>query len=340
VASDIHKKFVLGALGCGVIFILGFGALVLVGRQASTTPAGDEEMFMLGQAHTSWDSIAHTAAAELLTLPALPAWTPREKASGYLHIAQTGKNPFPAFDDTFPAGSDEQKRVVLTAQRVVVLSGAARPRTDTLGTPPYIIFFRARIFLAAADDWSRHGDLPEAELAMDTVLTLARVSLHAIDLEQVLAGARIERDAMDLLWRDTLLAGGAATAERAALALAPWGRLTRRLESADHWMMSTGSLNTYDDSLASLVADSTLPMSWRAAAATALGMGWVFDPDETAKGIAKARSATLESLRDSDLPDSISSVLDRAAELSAGGFLDRTKAVADFRGMRRLLFQP
>lgn len=294
---------------------------------------------MIGQAADSWDSISAASPGVLLTLPALPVWTARQRAPGYLRI--TPGTDFPAFRDTFPAGSAEQRDVVLTAQRVAVLEARPHALTATLPyPPPYIVFFRARIFLAAADDWSRHGDLPEAELALDSTLALARMSLHATDLERIATGARIERDALDLLSRDTLLAGGPAVAGRAAAAIASWGRFEGRLEAADHWMMAAGSSNVYDDSLAALAEDSALPIAWRAAAATALGVGWVFNSDEQGKGMAPARVEALRVLQASPVPDSVAAAIERARALSTGGFMDRVRAMAAFRVQRRMLHQP
>jgi len=342
VAFDIHKKLLVGALGCGVFFILGFLALFLIGRRGVTPTAGEPEMLMLGQAAQSWDSISAASGRDVLTMPEVPTWTGPPRAAGYLRILPSlNGDELPAFADTFPAGSPEQKGVVRTAQRVMVEDASTPTRTAGLPyPPPFVVFYRARIFFAAADDWSRHGDLSEAALALDSALALARVSLRTSDLDRVLAGARIERDALDLLSRDTLLAGGVTGAKQAAQALEAWARLAKQVEAADHWMMAAGSSNLYDDSLARVAADSTLPVLWRAAAAEAVAMGWVFNSGEAGQGVTEGRRATLKRLRESHLPDSVNAVIDRAAAIGNVGFMDRLKAMANYRAQRELLFRP
>lgn len=340
-AFDIHKKVIVGALGCGVFFILGIGALVLIGHRSSTV-GGEQEDLMLAQSAGSWDSLTHTSATDLLTFPPLPPPAPGARATGVLHIVESKNgDAFPAFGDTFPAGSPEQKDVVFTAQRVAVWEAGAQPRRGALPyPPPYVVFFRARIFFAAADDWSRHGDPTDALLALDTAFALARASLRSADLERIIAGGRIARDGLDLLGRNTVLAGGPAPAGKARAAVAAWGRFVQRLQTADHWLMAAGASSLYIDSLAGLVTDSALPVPWRAGAARAIGMGWAFNTTEEGQGVSKARSRVLQLLQDSSLPDSVTAVINRALALSKDGFMDRLREVATFRLQRQLLFRP
>jgi hypothetical protein len=341
VAFDIHKKLILGALGCGGLFVLGLVALLLFGRKEIFNGADTREVFMLGESAPSWDSLITASPHDLVSPPALAAWHARGKAPGFLHIlVSKSRIEYPTFGDTFPEGSPERKDVVLTAQRVAVWSPKTRVPIGLAYPPAYIVFFRARIFLAAADDWSRHGDLPEGELAMDSVFALARVSLQSSDLERMMAGARIERDALDLLSRDTLLAGGGEAARNAGAAVPSWARFAQGLGAADHWMMAAGASTLYADSLAALVADSSLPVSWRATAAEGIAAGWVFNSVERERGIARSRTETLERIQRSRLPDSVTAAIHRATAMSAGNLMDRFRASTDFRASRIMLFRP
>ena len=340
-ASDIHKKLIVGALGCGGLLIVGFAALLYFGWQGALNDGGEQQIASPGESQEAWDSLAGLSPAALFDVPSLPTLHFPTRAAGWLFIRPplNGDN-LPVFGDTFPVGSKEQKKVVFTAQRVEVMDDHSRvPRPAGALPIAATALFRARILLAAADDWSRHGDVGEAVVALDSALTLGRGAMRSGDLERVMVGARVERDALDLLSRDTSLAGGATNAAIAAAAVEPLGRMARRLQQVDHWMMAAGASARYVDSLAGWAADSSLPMPWRTASVAAIAMGWVFNTIEPATGLLPSRAAALRRLRTNAI-DSLDAELDRVASVSTEHFADRMRAAGALRGQRLLLFLP
>lgn len=339
-ATDIHKKLIVGAMGCGVVLILGLAALFYFGWQGALNE-GEEQIVSAAESREAWDSLAALSPGPLFTVTPLPVMQEPRRAAGWLFVrASTTGDNLPAFGDTFPAGSKEQKKVVLTAQRVEVMDPHSRATPRAGGLPGAVnVLFRARILLAAADDWSRHGDTGEAVIALDSALALGRSAVASTDLEHVLVGARVERDAMDLLWRDTSLAGDPTNAAKASAMIEPLSRLARRLQKVDHWMMAVGASARYVDSLARWAADSSLPMPWRTASVEAIGMGWVFNATEPGAGVLPSRAAVLQHLRTNAI-DSLDAELDRVASVSTEHFADRMRAAGAFRERRLLLFLP
>lgn len=339
--SNVHKKLVFGALGCGGLFavLAGIGLLfqhsgLLPNDEASksVTPA---------QSAAAWDSLSAASVATLLAEHPDPYFFPGPRAQGFLIIMDSqGRGPFLLLGDTFPPGSDERRTWDGVAQRVIIQRGRPKNAVDlgpSLMAP--VMLFRTRILLAAADRWSRRGSLPEAGLAFDSALTAGIAYAHSDDLDRVWVGARIERDAMDLLSRDTALAGGATAAGNARLAVARLDRLVRDVHALDRWILATGADPRFVDSLAVWVSDSSLPVAARIAAAHAIAMGWVFGALEPGIGPVSARRETLNRLRESSLPDAVAAAIDRDLQLGSG-LTERFRAIATYRAERMLLLQP
>lgn len=337
--SDIHKKLVFGALGCGGLLVIGFAAALYFGWHGFAGVAAAEHAASPRESQEAWDSLSVVSPTGLFAIPPLPEWQGPPRAPGSLQIMRRTDADLPSFADTFPAGSKERKDLVLTAQRVVVLEPGtgAFPGERALPTAAAVLF-RARILFAAADDWSHHGDPGEAVIALDSALALARAGVEAPDLEHVMVGARVERDAMDLLSRDTTLAGGPANAAKAGAAVGPLGRAAARLENVDRWMMAAGASSRFIDSLALWAADPALPVPWRTVAVDAIGMGWVFSSLEPGTGVLPARGEALQRLRSSSAHDFVAAEVDRITAINNEQFADRMKTVGFFRAQRFMLF--
>jgi len=343
VASNIHKKLVFGALGCGGLLVVLGGIGLLVERAGLAPRDASQQMITPNESAEAWDSL--TAAVPGLTRvePPVPTRSGAPAPSGFAVIVLSKSGEWlPPLGDTFPQGSTERKAWGRAALQVAVRQTVLRPvaaRVPSIGIALFSSFVSSRVLLAAADDWSRHGDLPEAILCFDSALALGRAYATSTDLERAMTGARIERDAADLLSRDSLLAGGPAAADRARLAVASLDRFASRLRAIDGWILTAGATPTYTDSLAGWVADSTLPLTLRTAAVQAISMGWVFNPLEPGAGIAPARAEALRRLRESNLPDVVTAALDRFA-LSDVGLMTRFRIAASFRAERLMLSLP
>lgn len=339
--SNIHKKLVFGAFGCGGLVVVLAGIGLLFQRSGLLPESEASKSVTPSQSAASWDSLSATAVAKTLAEPPVQVIFRTPRAPGVLiFLNLKGQESFPLLGDTFPAGSAERRRWDLAAQRVVVRN--LQPQaTEDAGSPMMapVMFFRARILLAAADNWSRRGNLPEAALALDSALAIGLAYAHSDDLDRVWVGSRIERDAMDLLWRDTVLAGGPIAAEKARQAVAPLDRFVTSVHALDRWITATGADPRYVDSLAEWVSDSALPLPARTAAVRAIALGWVFSALEPGMGPVPARREALRRLRASKLPGAVTAAIDRDMQ-SGTGITQRFAAVGTYRAERLLLLQP
>lgn len=340
--SNIHKKLVFGALGCGG-FVVVLGVIGLILQRSGALPNNEASKSVTPwESAAAWDSLTARSVRESLSAPAVPVFSRTPRAPGLLVILdKKGQETFPLLGDTFPPASPERNRWVQAAQRVVVRN---RPPAPTEGAAPSaalilpLTLYRTRILLAAADDWSRHGDLSQALLALDSALSVGLAYLHSDDLVRIWVGARIERDAMDLLSRDTVLAGGPNAAVSAGQAVTPLDRFVTRVRTLDRWLTATGADVRYVDSLAQWVSDSALPLPVRTAAARAIAMGWVYSALEPGTGPLPARREALRHLRESNLPSAVTVVLDQG--LAGMGLTQRFMAMGTYRAERLMLTQP
>ncbi|HWH02735.1 MAG TPA: hypothetical protein VN674_03520, partial [Gemmatimonadales bacterium] len=281
-ASDIHKKLVFGALGCGGLLVVFGGIGLLLSKDQLFKGGTAQQTYTSDDGVAAWDTLSGFAIADSLAPPSLPPWSLSGASSPgtlVLGASRSGDN-LPAFGDTFPAGSKERTGWVESGASVTV----SRPtdknylsRSVVLVAPPAgFRLFQARALFAAAETWSRNGALPDARMAMDSTLNLAQGMQHSGALERLLVGARIERDAMDMLSRDTVLAGGETAAAKARERIAPLDRFVARLRRVDRLLTIAGSQSANARNLGDWVADSALPLALRTAAVRAIGLGWVF----------------------------------------------------------------
>ena len=335
-ASDIHKKLVLGALGCGGLLVVLAGIGVLL-QQGGLVPATDASQPVTpGQSLRAWDSLSTTSLRGVIALPPVPARPRSSRAPGTLFIGKENPHEFiPPFGDTFPPLSRQRQAwertaaLVSIAERPPLVSGMQMPGISNTA------FAQSRVFLAAAEGWMRRGEAAKAELAIDSVLALARSLTQSTELDQVLAGARIERDAMEVLARDTALAGDPATATQAARAVPPLGEAVGRLRDVDRWLLVAGATPSYVDSLAAFVADSAVPLAVRVASVRAIGDGWEFSPTEPGMGISPLRMSALGRLRLLPLPGVLDTAID-GYDLSRMSLTARIRFATEHRLIRSL----
>jgi hypothetical protein len=340
VASDIHKKLVFGALGCGGLLVVvgGIGLLltkdqIFKGSEAQQTYTGDAGV-------AAWDTLSGWAIADSLAPPSLPPWSlTGAAASGTLVLsASRSGNNLPAFGDTFPTGSKERTGWEESGASVTVSRPDDHISRSMVVVAPAAGFrlFQARELFAAAERWSRDGDLPGARMAMDSALNLARGMQHSGALERLLVGTRIERDAMDVLSRDTTLAGGKGTAAEAGERIAPLDRFVARLRRVDRLLTVAGSNPAKAGDLGTWVGDTALPLALRTAAVRAIGLGWVFSATEPGLGIDTARTATLRQLRKASTSDSVTVAIDHVIH-QGDTFTSRIRVATAYRAERMFL---
>ena len=341
-ASDIHKKLVFGALGCGGLLVVFGGIGLLLTKDQLFKGSEAQQTYTSDDGVAAWDTLSGFVVADSLVPPSLPPWSLSGAASpGTLVLgASRSGNNLPAFGDTFPAGSKERTGWEESGASVTV----SRPtdknpisRSMVLVAPAAgFRLFQARVLFAAAETWSRDGDLPDARMAMDSALNLARGMQQSGALERLLVGARIERDAMDVLSRDTTLAGGKRAAAKAGERVAPLDRFVARLRRVDRLLTIAGSQSANARSLGDWVADTALPLALRTAAVRAIGLGWVFSATEPGLGIDSARIGTLQQLRKASTSDSITVAIDHVIH-QGETFTSRIRVSTAYRAERMFL---
>lgn len=344
-ASDIHKKLVFAALGCGGLLVVVFGIGLLLSKDQIFKGGTGQQTYSTDDGIAAWDTLSDFALADSLAAPPLPPWSaPAGAGSGILVLgpSRSGDN-LPAFGDTFPAGSRERKEWeesggTVTVHRPTDRSPLTRVRALVAPSAGFRLF-QARALFAAAKTWSHDQDLPDAWLAMDSALSLAVNLQHSGALERQLVGARIEHDAMELLSRDTVLAGGAAAAAKAFQRVAPLDRYVTRLRRVDRLLVIAGSESANARDLSEWVADTSLPLGFRTAAVRAIGLGWVFSETEPGLGIDTARTAVLQELHQASNSDSITVAIDRVLH-EGDTFTSRIRVSTAYRAERMFLDWP
>lgn len=341
-ASDIHKKLVFGALGCGGLLVVFGGIGLLLTKDQLFKGSEAQQTYTSDDAVAAWDTLSGFAITDSLAPQSLPPWSlSGAKSPGTLVLgASRSGNNLPAFGDTFPAGSKERKGWEESGASVTI----SRPtdqnhlsRSMVLVAPPAgFRLFQARVLFAAAETWSRDGDLPDARMAMDSALNLAQGMQQSGALERLLVGARIERDAMDVLSRDTTLAGGKAAAARAGERIASLDRFVARLRRVDRLLTIAGSDPGNARYLGDWVADTALPLAIRTATVRAIGLGWVFSATEPGFGIDTSRTVTLQKLRKASTSDSVTVAIDHVIH-QGDTFTSRIRVSTAYRAERMFL---
>jgi len=330
----------VGAFGCGGLLAILLGVGLVVSRDEIRTTGAAQRSYTLDQAIAAWDTLSHLSITDSLAPPALPSWpTPALPELGTLVIGESRRGDYlPAFGDTFPPGAPERKTWEESAAQIsLVRPGLGR---DTLhqgfAAAGYRVF-QARALFAAAVEWTNDGVMPNARLAMDSALSLAHGMQKSGALERLLAGARIERDAMVVLSRDTILAGGESASRQAAQRVAPFDRYVARVRQVYRLLSIAGSQAENIDDLRELIADSTLPLAFRNTAVRSIGLGWVLNASEPGLGIDSVRFAALRTLRGSGIPDSMKATIDRVMASAGSTFTQRIRLATAYRGERALL---
>ena len=110
-ASDVHKKLVFGALGCGGLFVVVFAIGIVVSQDDIFKNGVKQQSYTLDDAIAAWDTLSDLSVTDSVAPPPLPPGSSPGPAAGgtrVIGVSRVGVN-FPAVGDTFPAGSRERK---------------------------------------------------------------------------------------------------------------------------------------------------------------------------------------------------------------------------------------
>jgi hypothetical protein len=153
------------------------------------------------------------------------------------------------------------------------------------------------------------------------------------DLEHVLLGARVVRDALQFLATAPALARRVGVpSPEAALAQADSDladlRAVRRLMGAAGALADTGA------ELEAWAREATFPVAVRREAVRSIAYGWVFNRLEPLYGLNRERARSLETLARLDLPPPVAAAVRDGQAVARLGVAQRFAATLDYRGAR------
>jgi hypothetical protein len=329
VQASTHKKIVFAGLGCGGFIVLVWVALFIFGSRLDDQPRPGTRQYTPAQGAAALDTLGRLDVPALAALPPfddrfLPAAPPR--------LAVVWRDSGPVFPvmylDTVSPSSGRRRTWLRAGEAVhVEIAAPGRPAPKSL-PPPANPLVRARMLLSATRRYADARD-PAALLTLRTALLLARDLEARTDLFKQRLGARVERDALDMMSRDATLGGAVAAPARGRIArldsaLARFATLATLIETA-------GAAPASAPTLAAWAVEPALPLAVRDEMVRAVGYGWVYNPLEVAYGIGAARRAALDSLRRAGLPEALAPTLEAIEALGKPGMTRRMTFSVQYR---------
>lgn len=288
-SPDAHKKIVYGAFGCGgLLLVLGVASWLIVAKSGFESPPSQPPVTP-AQASAALDSLSTYDLAALIPVPA-PVNT-RTYARW-----RTTSRPVMVFGDTFPPDSWQATTWHATGRAVVVESLQGRPPPPAESQPP------GHAMLAAARQALASGEPERARAAVQLAIQCAHDLQARSDLLLVILGIRQERDAYQMIDRDSQLAESDSARRLAPAMLAV---LDRRLGEVRHvraLIATSGATPAGASALAEWALDSGVPLPVRDEIIRSIGYGWVLDPPETTFGLDSVRVAAVQRLAAAELP--------------------------------------
>lgn len=323
-----HKKLVFGALGCsGVLVLLMVGSVLMV-KHSGVAPPPAELPLAPVTAAAALDSLSVYDLRALFAPPGAPlALMPLAKRVTARWRADS-RRTFIQFLDTAPPASWQGRSWREVGAAVVVESlpaGVPLPDSEPAG----------RVILAAARVRLESGDPLLARDAVALAVRHARRFEGQPDVLKVIAGLRLERDALEMLARDSQLAGGAAARTLAEASLKAMERRLREVRSVRSLIATASVSAAAIPTLAAWARDSTLPLAIRDEMIRAVGFGWVLDPPEVTYGLDTARAAAIRDLAAVPWPPALAQTL-KEATLGRPNMVDRLRLSISYRAKRML----
>ncbi len=319
--SSTHKRIIVAGFGCaGIIVTLMVVALVRAPRSDLDRP-GDPPMYAPEQAAAARDTLASLRAGFAAPRGSAGARTGVDFWKAALTVMhaerpEAGFRTLP-YGDTFPPGASERTEWMAAARwsAVSAVLGQAAVharRTDTLPQSVRVdaslilsltraLHARARTALASP---SPPGVAAAAERA---ALSIGRGLETESDLEHVLLGARVVRDALQFLATAPALASRIGVSNPTD-ALAQADSDLAELRAVRRLMVVAGSQGSRAQ-LESWARDGALGVAVRREAVRAIAYGWVFNRLEPLYGLSKERASSLKALALLDLPGPVAAAV-------------------------------
>lgn len=322
-----HKRIVFGAIGCSGLLALFLGASVLMLRHSGVAPPPSELPLARITAVAALDSLPAYDLRALFAPPDAPFAL--EPSARVIARWRPGRpRTVVQFLDTAPPHSWQARSWRDVGAAVVIESlpaGTPLPDSEPIGRA---ILAAARVLL--------ESDRPAlAREGVALAVRHARVFERRPDVLMVVAGLRLERDALEMLARDSSLAGGVAARDRAEASLVAMDRRLSEVRSVRTLIVAAGTSPAAVPTLAAWARDSTLPPAVRDEMIRAVGFGWVLDPREVAYGLDTIRAASLRDLAAAVWPPELAQTL-KEATLGSPNMMARFSLSISYRTKRML----
>jgi hypothetical protein len=322
-----HKRIIYGAIGCSGVLVLLMVASVLWVQHSGVEPPPSELTRAPVTGAAALDSLSAYDLQALFAPPDAPfmlvpsarmiaRWRPDRPRT----VVQ--------FLDTAPPQSWQGRTWREVGAAVVIESlpaGVPVPDSQPIG----------RAILAAARVRLDSGDPVRARDAVAMAVRHAREFERRSDVLMVVVGLHLERDALEMLAHDSLLAGGAAAQAMAMASLVAMDRRLREVRSVRTLIATAGASAAAVPTLATWARDSTLPLSIRDEMIRAVGFGWVLDPPEVTYGLDTVRAASIRKLAAIEWPPALAQTL-KEATLGSPNMMDRMRLSISYRTKRML----
>ena len=321
-----HKRIILGAIGCSGVLVLLMVASVLWVQRTGVAPPSE-----LPRAPVTAAAALDSLSAYDLQALFAPPDAPFMLAPAARMIARwrpDGPRTVVQFLDTAPPDSWQGRTWRDVGAAVVVESlpsGVPLPDSQPIG----------RAILAAARVRLESGDPAHARNAVAMAVRHAREFERRSDVLMVVAGLHLERDALEMLARDSLLAGGASAQALAQASLVAMDRRLREVRSVRTLIAAAGASAAAVPTLATWAGDSTLPLAIRDELIRAVGFGWVLDAPEVTYGLDTVRAASIRKLAVIEWPPALAQTL-KEATLGSPNVMDRMRLSISYRTKRML----
>lgn len=325
-----HKRIVFGAIGCsGLLALLIVGSVLMVKRTGVAPPPSQLPLAPVTAA-AALDSLSTYDLQALFAPPDAPFALAPSTARMIARWRPDGRRAAVQFLDTAPADSRQGRSWRDAGAAVVIESlppGAPLPPADSQPG--------GRAILAAARVRRDSGDAARARVAVALAVQRAREFEARPDVLMLVSGLRLERDALEMLAGDSMLAGGASARAFAAASLVAMDRRLREVRSVRTLIAAAGASAASVPTLAAWARDSTLPLAIRDELIRAVGFGWVLNPQEVTYGLDTVRTASIRSLAAVAWPPALAQTL-REATLGRPNMMARLRLSISYRTKRML----
>ena len=330
--SPVHKRIVLAAAGCAVV-LAAFAVVGLISvRKMGLEPPTRPRVATPALAMAAVDSLSRLDFSGWLTPAAAPAELRCRDVAMPDHVvpapdADSVSLPI-GFGDTFPPGSTARRMWEAFGQDVDLEPAEGRA-TPVESLPP------GRELLAAVRvRLNRHDGIGACEL-LQAVIEKVRGLESDTQLDRVVAGVWLARDAASMVSRDSLLQAmtGLTAAQANALLTTLDGRRQLVL-GIERLIDAAGAMPASVDSLMRWAQDGRLPLPVRRAFVAAIAYGWVDDPPEMTLGVNGARRAALETMLRGNLPDALRETAEAARQVLQGNLAQRFQFAVTYRARR------